>query len=340
MSENQPRWIPKEGKNAKRSDVWQHLKIDRNNKKLIKCDYCSNTFNYTGSTTNMWRHLKAVHKIKGWHESAESAQVTPSHASPLTNDQSVAIQGQKDISSFFEKEKDSLRVIYARLVALNLLSFAVLANSQDLKNGFIAQGFEPYNSDTSVANEVRLYAQEVKEKLKCSIKEFLKSGQRLALTLDEWTSLRLRRYLGINVHLNGEPKGIAMVRIHGTHGAYEAEIHLREKLEDYGISLDKDVISHTTDGESKMLSLGERLDIIHQVWIHKLHVLMQTLNMASNCLVDICHVLFQVTLLQTSMTTYVTGDVPNLLMLVFNVGPNVTFKSRCIVAAGTLEPET
>ena len=31
------------------------------------------------------------------HESAESAQVTPSHASPLTNDQS---QGQKDISSF------------------------------------------------------------------------------------------------------------------------------------------------------------------------------------------------------------------------------------------------
>ena len=54
-------------------------------------------------------------------------------------------------------------------------------------------------------------------------------------------------------------------------------------------------------------------------------------------LVDICHVLFQVTLLQTSMTTYVTGDVPNLLMLVFHMGPNVTFESRCIVAVGTLE---
>ena len=54
-------------------------------------------------------------------------------------------------------------------------------------------------------------------------------------------------------------------------------------------------------------------------------------------LVDICHVLFQVTLLQTSMTTYVTGDVPNLLMLVFHMGPNVTSESRCIVAVGTLE---
>ena len=54
-------------------------------------------------------------------------------------------------------------------------------------------------------------------------------------------------------------------------------------------------------------------------------------------LVDICHVLFQVTLLQTSMTTNVTGDVPNLLMLVFNMGPNVTSESRCVVAVGTLE---
>ena len=131
------------------------------NKNLVKCDYCPNTFKYTGSTTNIWRHLKAVHKIKGWHELPESAQVTPSHASPLTNDQSGAIQGQKDISSFFQKEKDSLRVIYARLVALSLLSFNVLAHSQDLKNGFKAQGYEPYDSETSVANEVRLHAEEI-----------------------------------------------------------------------------------------------------------------------------------------------------------------------------------
>ena len=61
------------------------------NKNLVKCDYCPNTFKYTGSTTNIWRHLKAVHKIKGWHEVPDSAQETPSHASPLTNDQSGAI---------------------------------------------------------------------------------------------------------------------------------------------------------------------------------------------------------------------------------------------------------
>ena len=30
-----------------------------------------------------------------------------------------------------------------------------------------------------------------------------------------------------------------MLRIHGTHGAFEAEIHLREALDKYGMSLDK-----------------------------------------------------------------------------------------------------
>ena len=54
-------------------------------------------------------------------------------------------------------------------------------------------------------------------------------------------------------------------------------------------------------------------------------------------LVDICHVLFQVTLLQTSMTTNVAGDVPNLLMLVFHMVTNVTLESGCIVAVWTLE---
>ena len=111
------------------------------------------------------------------------------------------------------------------------------------------------------------YAQEVKDNIKSDISKHLKSGHRVHITLDEWTSLRLRRYLGVNVHLNGEPKGIGMIRLEGTHDAAAAEAHLHELLAKYNISLKKDVVSHTTDGESKMLSLGERLDIIHQVWI-------------------------------------------------------------------------
>ena len=120
---------------------------------------------------------------------------------------------------------------------------------------------------------MKSYAEEVKTGIKSTISQYLKTGNRLCVTLDEWTSLRMRRYFGINVHLDGEPKGIGMMRIHGTHDAAAAEEHLRDKLKEYGISLEKHVVAHTTDGESKMLSLGDRLDIIHQVCHnHGLHL--------------------------------------------------------------------
>ena len=75
--EEESRWIRKKGKIANRSDVWKHLKVDKNDDKLVKCDYCPSTFNYTSSTTNFWRHLKLVHKIKGWHEAAGSPHPVP-----------------------------------------------------------------------------------------------------------------------------------------------------------------------------------------------------------------------------------------------------------------------
>ena len=138
----------------------------------------------------------------------------------------------------------------------------------DIKSGLRAQGYEPFESDNSIAQAVKSYAEDVKKNIKSEISKYLKSGHRLCVTLDEWTSLRLRRYFGINVHIHGEPKGIGMMRIIGTHDAAAAEVHLRAKLEEYGVSLEKHVVAHTTDGESKMLSLGDRLDIIHQGWIH------------------------------------------------------------------------
>ena len=172
------------------------------------------------------------------------------------------------IESAFGKNNEPLKKVYARLVALDLLTFFTLANSVDIKNGLKAQGHDPFDSHTQVAKSVKSYAEEVKTGIKSAISNYLQSGDRLCVTLDEWTSLRIRRYFGINVHLNGQPKGIGMMRIHGTHDAAAAEDHLRTKLKEYGISLEKHVVAHTTDGESKMISLGERLDIIHQGLIH------------------------------------------------------------------------
>ena len=159
--EEESRWIRKKGKIANRSDVWKHLKVDKNDDKLVKCDYCPSTFNYTSSTTNFWRHLKIVHKIKGWHEAAGSPHPVPStHASPLQPETNQAdahkpqIMTQMSIEKAFGKNQEPLKKVYARLVALDLLTFFVLANSVDIKDGLKAQGYEPFDSHTTHINAV------------------------------------------------------------------------------------------------------------------------------------------------------------------------------------------
>ena len=45
----------------KRSEVWKHFLIDKNNKCGVKCKKCPTILAYTSSTTNMWRHLEGSH---------------------------------------------------------------------------------------------------------------------------------------------------------------------------------------------------------------------------------------------------------------------------------------
>ena len=47
---SESRWIRRTGKIASRSEVWKHLKVDRDNPKSIKCDYCETKFYYTRRT--------------------------------------------------------------------------------------------------------------------------------------------------------------------------------------------------------------------------------------------------------------------------------------------------
>ena len=48
----------------KRSWVWSHFKIDKNDKTRVKCDQCPRIYKHSSSTTDLMRHLSSVHLIK------------------------------------------------------------------------------------------------------------------------------------------------------------------------------------------------------------------------------------------------------------------------------------
>ena len=55
-----PRWIPLENK---RSAVWEHYWIDKEDKTKVMCRYCPSKYNYSSSTTNFWRHVNLHHNV-------------------------------------------------------------------------------------------------------------------------------------------------------------------------------------------------------------------------------------------------------------------------------------
>lgn len=86
------------------------------------------------------------------------------------------------------------------------------------------------------------------------------------LTFYEWTSLRNRRYMNINVHSINKFWNLGLILVEGTMPATIRCIELLEvKLNEFGLTI-QNVISITTDGASVMKIVGRLLqNTNHQI---------------------------------------------------------------------------
>ena len=164
--------------------------------------------------------------------------------------------------------------MYARLAAEDLLTYGQIAHSVIIKRGLAAQGYEPFDSDTAVSIAVRRYAKGVKDDIMKYLHDKLRKGERFSVTLDEFTAKNIRRFSNFNIHFPREdPKCIGMMRIMGSFNAEAAAEQLEQKLRDYGLDINTDIVGNTTDGCSMMISMGEKLPTIHQLChAHGIHL--------------------------------------------------------------------
>lgn len=81
----------------------------------------------------------------------------------------------------------------------------------------------------------------------------LAEGGRFSLTMDEWTSLKNRRYL--NICLLGDKQtffNLGMVYIPGRSGAVEIKTLMETHLREYNIQFENHIVSTITDGPNVM----------------------------------------------------------------------------------------
>ena len=164
--------------------------------------------------------------------------------------------------------------VCARLAAEDLFTYRQIAQSVILKKGLRKLDYTPFDSHTAVSMAVRRYAHGVKTDIISYLKEKLQLGERFSITTDECTAKNLHRFADVNIHFpREEPRCIGMIRIRGSFTAEAAVESLEQKLRDFSLDINTDIVGTTTDGASVMVAMGPKLPTIHQLChAHGIHL--------------------------------------------------------------------
>jgi len=134
-------------------------------------------------------------------------------------------------------------------------------------------------SPTGVKAVVINHAAKVRSFVLSELRLRLKEGKRFSLTFDEWTSVRNRRYMIINVHDDGPQFwSLGLLRVHGSMPAETCVDLIRKKLDEFGLDLDKDIVAVCSDGASVMCKVGKLLSAEHQLCLDYVAVLSSERN--------------------------------------------------------------
>jgi len=154
----------------------------------------------------------------------------------------------------------------ARMTARDGLSFQVFSSSPDLRKALLAMGFSDLpKSATSIQKMVMDHGGRVRSVVTGEMQKLKKQGHRFSLTFDEWTSNRNRRYMCVNVHANAQFWSLGMIRVHGSMPAEKCVELLEQKLSDFGLSLNEDIVCICTDGASVMTKVGKLMKADQQL---------------------------------------------------------------------------
>lgn len=179
----------------------------------------------------MINHLKTQHNIINLEE--ESAPSTSKKV--------------KTMHDFVKKE--SLEEIVAKLAAKDGFSVNAITKSEFIRQKIFEMNYKLPKNPSDVMNLVHKLCEIVKNDLKDKIKMMLANKEKFSLTLDKWTSVKMRKYLNIKIHAhNGDWYNLGLVRIPGRADAHTLQEIVRQHLSTFGISFENDIVACTSDG--------------------------------------------------------------------------------------------
>lgn len=102
------------------------------------------------------------------------------------------------------------------MAALDGISFQLFCTSEDIRKGIIARGFNDVpKSPNTIRKYVLDFAERIRNKTISRFNQMKSEGNKFSISSDEWTSLRNRRFINVNVHLTYETFNLGLGRAYG-----------------------------------------------------------------------------------------------------------------------------
>ena len=139
----------------------------------------------------------------------------------------------KNYGFFKKKVDDSLPAIILRITAKDGFLFNKFCNLKDLRNLMAAKGHTKLLKSSNTIQEIVIkYGEKIRTKVISEIMIYLQKSleEKFSLTFDEYTSIRNRRYLNVNVHTENTFWNLGLCRIVGSMPAEKCVQILQDKL--------------------------------------------------------------------------------------------------------------
>ena len=169
----------------------------------------------------------------------------------------------KLITSYL-KRKTTLEEAIASLAAEDGLSFNQIAKSKMIRRGLESLGYDKIpTSPNGVSAKISSFSQSVIKQYKEEICEARKSSK-FSVVFDEWSSVRIRRYVNITVLCGNKFWNLGLARIIGSATSENCLNVVESTLKTFGIEFKNDIVCIITDGCNVMKRIGNLIKPVNQ----------------------------------------------------------------------------
>ncbi|XP_075161719.1 uncharacterized protein LOC142234469 [Haematobia irritans] len=258
------------------SYVWEYFEKQQNDSSNAKCSICKKILSCRGSSTSsLIQHLRNIHKKE--MEPKTKRQVDSPEVVMDEEPDTSKRKKYGPLDQYTVKKSNTLSDILARCVAEDGMSVRALKKSKTVNEYIAIKGFKMPASEATIWSLIHDVYEEKKKEYMDIFSKVKNNDGRVSITVDEWSDISGTKYVNVSVRSyecgTFQTYNLGLEEIKEAASAVNIQSIVENKLKDFGLNFENDVVASTHDGASVMKKYGNIISPISQLCMnHAIHL--------------------------------------------------------------------